>query len=74
MEAISNRAFARLRKYEFKGSKVLSKNQDVTIMAAKDKAPIPREDLDKICADLNLRYELGDRKPMIMDAINTYCK
>jgi antitoxin component YwqK of YwqJK toxin-antitoxin module len=74
MEAISNRAFTRLRKYQFKDSRVLSKNIEVTVLAAKDKVPIPKEDLEKICADLNLGYQLGDRKPMIIDAMKTYCK
>lgn len=74
MEAISNRAFARLRKYEFKDSRTLSKNSELTILAAKDKVNIPKDDLDKICADLNLGYELGDHKQMIVDAMTRYCK
>jgi antitoxin component YwqK of YwqJK toxin-antitoxin module len=73
-EAISNRAFARLRKYEFKDSRTLSKSKEVTILAAKDNVPIPSEDLIKICADLNLGYELGDRSPMLLDTKNRYCK
>lgn len=74
MEAISNRAFARLRKYEFKASRTLTKNSEVTILAAKDHVDIPKEDQDKICADLKLGYELGDHKPMIVDAMKRYCK
>ncbi|WP_432713419.1 hypothetical protein [Pedobacter sp.] len=73
MEAISNRAFARIRKYEFKDQRLLSKNKEVTILAVKDKVVIPKEDLDKICADLNLGYQLGDRVPMLLDAIKQYC-
>ncbi|WP_262497675.1 hypothetical protein [Pedobacter nyackensis] len=30
---------------------------------------IPKEDIYKICADLKLGYELGDRKPMVIDVI-----
>lgn len=74
MQAISNRAFARLRKHEFKDSRVLSKSNGVTVMAAKDNVPIPQEDLDKICADLKLGYELGDRTPMVLDVMKRYCK
>jgi antitoxin component YwqK of YwqJK toxin-antitoxin module len=74
MEAISNRAFTRLRKYQFKNSRTLSKTNGVTILATKDNVAIPKEELDKICADLNLGYSLGDRKPMIIDAIKEYCK
>jgi antitoxin component YwqK of YwqJK toxin-antitoxin module len=74
MEAISNRAFSRLRKYQLKNSRTLSKNKEVTILASKDKVTIPKEDIEKICADLNLGYSLGDRKPMILDALKEYCK
>jgi antitoxin component YwqK of YwqJK toxin-antitoxin module len=63
MEAISNRAFARIRKYQFKGSRTLSKTSEVTILASKDKVSIPKEDLDKICADLNT----------VIDAIKEFC-
>jgi antitoxin component YwqK of YwqJK toxin-antitoxin module len=73
MEAISNRAFARLRKYEFKDARTLSNSKKITIMAAKDMVSIPKDDLDKICADLKLGYELGDRKPMVIDAMKRYC-
>lgn len=73
MEALSSRGFARLRKYEFKDSKTLSKTKEVTVMVAKDNVPVPKEDQDKICADLKLGYELGDRKPMIVDAMKRYC-
>lgn len=74
MEAISNRAFARLRKYQFKDGRTLNKNSQVTIMAVKDKVPIPQEDLTKICEDLHRSYELGDHQAMVIDAIENYCK
>lgn len=73
MEALSNRAFARLRKYEFKDSKTLSKSNEVTVVVAKDNVPIPKDDLDKICSDLKRGFELGDRKPIVIDAIKRYC-
>jgi antitoxin component YwqK of YwqJK toxin-antitoxin module len=74
MIALSNRAFARLRKYEFKNSRTLSKGNGVTVLAAKDKVDIPKDEIDKICADLNKGLSLGDNKPMILDAIKNYCK
>lgn len=74
MEAISNRAFARIRKYEFKNSRTLSKTSEITILATKDKVDIPKDELTKICADLQKGYELGDKKDMILDAIKNYCK
>lgn len=73
MEALANRAFARIRKYEFKGSRTLSSNSEVTILATKDKVEIPADEKEKICADLNKSVELGDDKDMIFDAIKTYC-
>ena len=73
MEALANRAFARIRKYEFKNSRTLSKNDDVTILATKDKADIPADEKAKICSDLEKSVELGDNKDMILDAIKTYC-
>lgn len=74
MEAISNRAFARIRKYQFKNSRTLSSTNGVTIMAAKDNVDIPKDEKEKICADLNNSYALGDRKSMIIDAIKQFCQ
>jgi tetratricopeptide (TPR) repeat protein len=74
MEAISNRAFARIRKYQFKNSRTLSKTNGVTILASKDKVDIPKDEKEKICADLNKGYELGDKKAMIIDAIKEFCQ
>jgi antitoxin component YwqK of YwqJK toxin-antitoxin module len=74
MEALSNRAFSRIRKYEFGNSRTLSKNSGVTVLATKDNIEIPKEEQEKICADLKKGFELGDNKPMITDAIKKYCK
>ncbi len=74
VKALSNRAFARIRKYEFKGGRTLSKADGVTIMASKDNAEIPKEGREQICADLTKGYQLGDKKQMIMEAKETYCK
>jgi len=74
MEALANRAFSRIRKYEFKDGRTLSKTSQVTIVAAKDKVEIPLEDKSKICADLAKSVELGDTVDMIFDAIERYCK
>ncbi|WP_091375547.1 hypothetical protein [Mucilaginibacter mallensis] len=73
MEAIANRAFARIRKYEFKSSRTLSSNNEVTVLATKDKVEIPADEKVKICNDLNKSVELGDNKDMILDAIKNYC-
>lgn len=50
--ALTNRAFTRIRKYQFASSRTLSKNSEVTVLASKDKVPIPKADQDKICSDL----------------------
>jgi antitoxin component YwqK of YwqJK toxin-antitoxin module len=73
MEALGNRAFARIRKYEFKDSRTLSKNSEVTILATKSKVEIPPEEKVKICDDLTKSVALGDDSDMIFDAIKTYC-
>ena len=74
MESLSNRAFARLRKYEFKNSRTLSKGNGVTVLASKDKVEIPKDEQEKVCVDLNKGYQLGDTKPMIVDAMKNYCQ
>jgi antitoxin component YwqK of YwqJK toxin-antitoxin module len=74
MESFSNRAFARLRKYEFKDSRTLSKNSGVTVLATKDRVEIPQAEKIKICSDLKKGLELGDNKPMILDALKKYCE
>jgi tetratricopeptide (TPR) repeat protein len=73
-EAYSNRAFTRIRKYELGGSRVLSRNTEVTVLAGKSKTEIPPTDKDVICADLRKGFELGDTKTMITDAIKEYCE
>ncbi|HWZ16627.1 MAG TPA: hypothetical protein VNW95_15415 [Mucilaginibacter sp.] len=73
IEALANRAFARIRKYEFKNSRTLKQTSEVTILATKDKVEIPDDEKNKICADLNKSVELGDDKDMIFDAIKKYC-
>jgi antitoxin component YwqK of YwqJK toxin-antitoxin module len=74
MEAYSNRAFVRLRKYELKNSRTLSKSNGVTVLAAKDKVDIPKDELEKMCSDLIQGIQLGDNKPMILDAQKKYCQ
>jgi tetratricopeptide (TPR) repeat protein len=73
MEALGNRAFARIRKYQFKDSRTLKSTDEVTVIAAKDKVEIPPEEKDKICSDLNRSIALGDDNKMILDAIKDYC-
>lgn len=72
-KALANRAFARIRKYQFGASRKLSENNGVTVMASKDNPGIPENELTIICSDLKQAIFLGDRGKMIMDAYNEFC-
>jgi len=74
MEAYSNRAFTRIRKYELGGSRVLNRNTEVTVLAGKSKTEIPPTEKEIICADLRKGFELGDTQAMIKDALKKYCE
>lgn len=73
-ESYSNRAFTRIRKYELGGSRVLSRNTEVTVLAGKSKTEIPATEKALICTDLRKGFELGDTQTMIKDAIKKYCE
>jgi tetratricopeptide (TPR) repeat protein len=72
--ALGNRAFARIRKYQFASSKILSKTNGVTVSTANDKVSIPKEEQEKICSDLHHAVFLGNKVKMIMEAIADYCQ
>jgi len=74
MEAYSNRSFIRIRKHELGGSRVLSRNTEVTVLAVKNKTEIPPTEKALICTDLRKGFELGDTQTMIKDAIKKYCE
>jgi antitoxin component YwqK of YwqJK toxin-antitoxin module len=73
--AIANRAFARIRKYEFGGDRKLLENSEVTVLASKKKAEISASEKEKICADLQKAIFLGDNNnEMVLEAEKQYCK
>ncbi len=72
--ALANRAFARIRKYEFANSRTITKNSEVTVLASKDKVPIPALEQEKICNDLQEAVFLGERSEMITEALTNYCQ
>lgn len=72
-KALANRAFARIRKYQFANSRKLSESNGVTVMASKDNPGIPGNELIVICSDLKQAIFLGDKGKMIMDAYNEFC-
>lgn len=72
--ALANRAFARIRKYQFGNSRTLEKNSEVTVLASKDKVPIPDSEQAKICDDLQKAVFLGDKSQMIFEALSNSCQ
>ncbi len=73
-EALTNRAFARIRKHQFGSSRLLSKNNGVTVMASKDNLDIPENELAIICNDFKKAIFLGDRNKMVMEAVAEFCE
>ena len=72
--ALANRAFTRIRKYELGGGRKISENSYVTVLATKNDVSIPKEDQEKICADLHKAMFLGDKSKMIVEALSKHCK
>lgn len=72
--AIANRAFARIRKFEFGGDRELLKNSEITVFASKKKGEISETEKEKICKDLKQAIYLGDKVEMILEAETKYCK
>lgn len=72
--ALANRAFARIRKYQFANGRTLSKNNDVTVLASPDKVSIPADEQQKICDDLQKAIFLGDKSKTIIEALSDYCQ
>ncbi|MGA9211605.1 hypothetical protein [Kaistella sp.] len=70
--ALSNRAFARIRKYELAGNKIFG-NKEITVLTSKKKVEIPEIDLNKICSDLKQAIFLGDKNKMNFEEQEKYC-
>lgn len=71
--ALSNRAFARIRKYQFGSSRKLSKSDEVTVLASKENFVVPECELAIICNDLELAIFLGVKNKMIINALQEFC-
>lgn len=72
-KALSNRAFARIRKYQLGSGRKLSEKNGVTVIASKDNPVIPDSDLAIICNDLKQAVFLGDKGRMIVEAVKQFC-
>lgn len=73
-KALTNRAFARIRKHQFGSSRKLSESIGVTILASKDNSGILEKELTIICNDLKQAIFLGDRGKMILEAVQEFCE
>ncbi|WP_461791205.1 tetratricopeptide repeat protein [Pedobacter sp.] len=72
--ALSNRAFARIRKYQLGSGRKLSESNGVTVVASKDNPAIPANDLSIICNDLKQAIFLGDKGKMVKEAVKEFCE
>lgn len=73
-KAIANRAFARIRKYQFASGKTLSKNKDITVIASKDIPDIPESEWALICKDLEMAQLLNKNIKMVNEAYRDFCE
>lgn len=73
-EALSNRAFTRIRKHQIGSSRTLSNTNGVTILASKDNPGIPQSELTLICIDLKKAIFLGDKSKMTQQGVAEFCK
>lgn len=71
--AYANRAFAIIRKYQFSNGRTLSKSKYVQVIASKE-TDIPKNELEKICKDLNKAVSLGDESKMVLEALEKHCE
>ena len=71
-DALANRAFARIRKYQF--GRVLKDNKEVTVITTKTKTEIPENEKIFICNDLKKAILLGNNTDIVLDAEKEYCK
>ncbi len=74
IEALGNRAFCRIRKNQFGHSRTLSKNSEITVLAAPHESPLSADEKEKICLDLQEAIFLGDESKMIKEALMQYCQ
>lgn len=70
--AYANRAFARIRKYQFKNSRQISGNKAVTVLAESEKISYPPEEKATIQKDLEMAYFLGDKNEQVVEALREF--
>ena len=70
--AYANRAFARIRKYQFKNSRPLTSNKAVTVFAESQKIDYPLGEKANILKDLETAYFLGDKNEKVIEALQEF--
>lgn len=71
-EVLADRAWCRIQKFQ-SGRRILN-NSEVTVMAVKDKDPIPEKEAGMICSDLEKAFLLDPESAMIKNAMAEYCR
>jgi antitoxin component YwqK of YwqJK toxin-antitoxin module len=76
-EALAYRGLARLKKYQFVNTESFTKEHKLGLLYAWVTSPIPNEDIEKICTDLQqsvfLEFSAPYSKKIIAEAISFYC-
>jgi antitoxin component YwqK of YwqJK toxin-antitoxin module len=73
-KALTNRAFARIRKHQFGNSRQISQSNGITVMASKENTKMSDSDIALICSDLRQAMFLGDKGKMILEALTEFCE
>jgi antitoxin component YwqK of YwqJK toxin-antitoxin module len=73
-EAYTIRAFIRLREHELKDTREINLKSGITVLAGKPGGDMPKETVEKLCADLNKALELGETNAQMLDVMKSYCK
>lgn len=72
-KAMTNRAYARIRKHQYAGSRVLGSTHGVRVLAGKSDAKIPEKELPLICGDLRQAFFLGDDHEPVIKGLQEFC-
>ncbi|MBO9154758.1 tetratricopeptide repeat protein [Chitinophaga sp. GCM10012297] len=72
-KAMTNRAYAKIRKCQFSGSRQLGSTHGVRVLATKKDTKIPEQELTLICGDLKQAYFLGDDQQSVTDGLAEFC-
>lgn len=75
--ALAGRGIARMKKYQFSGTEKFTKTQKNGLIYSWYAPPLPKEEQEKVCSDLQLAVEINYNNTTsgnIIEAIRVYCK